>query len=111
MSIFLFATRGWAQRVRMMPSSLSTYFSYTGSVLPDFIFIRRYFSKAFLATCTQRPTLVQVTLRGGICGSATKAPPVSPMSARQIAFQVASTVARSDEHTSALQSLLRHSYS
>src|SRR5690606_20761522 len=84
--------RGRAQRVRMMPSSLSTYFSYTGSVLPDFIFIRKYFSKATLATCTQRPTLAQVTLRGGICGSATKATPVSPMSARQIAFQLASTV-------------------
>src|SRR3546814_7769760 len=92
MSIFLFATRGWAQRVRMMPSSLSTYFSYTGSVLPDFIFIRKYFSKAILATCTQRPTLVQVTLRGGICGSATKATP------------------RSEEHTSELQSLMRISY-
>src|SRR3546814_3029207 len=91
----------------MMPSSLSTYFSYTGPVLPDFIFIRKYFSKAILATCTQPPTLVQVTLRGRICGSAPKATPVSPMSARQIAFQVASS---SEEHTSELQSLTRISY-
>ena len=31
----------------------------------------------------------QATLRGGIWGSATNAAPVSPMSARQMAFQVA----------------------
>src|SRR5690606_21583032 len=83
------------QRVRSMPSSLSTYFSYTGSVWPDFIFIRKYFSNATLARCTHLPARLQVTLRGGICGSATKAMPVSPMSARQMAFQVACAVAGS----------------
>ena len=35
------------------------------------------------------PVLNQLTLRGGICGRATKAAPVSPKSARQMAFQVA----------------------
>ena len=39
------------------------------------------------------PFLNQLTLRGGICGMATKAAPVSPMSARQIAFQVPLAVA------------------
>ena len=35
-----------------------------------------------------RPSTDQLTLRGGICGCARKATPVSPKSARQIAFQV-----------------------
>ena len=35
------------------------------------------------------PFFAQVTLRGGISGSATNAAPVSPKSARQIAFHVA----------------------
>jgi hypothetical protein len=34
------------------------------------------------------PFFAQVTLRGGICGIATKAAPVSPISAIQTAFQV-----------------------
>ena len=55
--------------------------------------MRKYFSKATLAMCTHPPLRAQVTLRGGICGKATKATPVSPMSARQIAFQVASAAA------------------
>src|SRR5690606_4781385 len=83
------------QRARSMPSCLSTFLSYTGSVWPDFIFIRKYFSNATLARCTHLPARLQVTLRGGICGSATKAMPVSPMSARQMAFQVACAVAGS----------------
>ena len=52
-----------------------------------------YFSNAILARCTHLAFLNQFTLRGGICGSATKAAPVSPMSARQIAFQVPLAVA------------------
>src|ERR1017187_2557391 len=46
----------------------------------------KYFSKAIFARCTHLPFLDQVTLRGGICGSATKA-------ARHTAFQVASASA------------------
>ena len=38
----------------------------------------KYFSNATLAQCTQRPVLNQVTLRGGICGSAMNAAPLSP---------------------------------
>ncbi len=34
---------------RSMPSALSTYFSYSGSVEPVFILRRKYFSKAILA--------------------------------------------------------------
>ena len=34
------------------------------------------------------PSFAHVTFRGGICGSATNAAPVSPKSARQIAFHV-----------------------
>ncbi|EWS64803.1 hypothetical protein Y695_01956 [Hydrogenophaga sp. T4] len=49
----------------------------------------KYFSNATLARCTHLPSLNQLTLRGGICGSATKAAPVSPKSARQTVFQVA----------------------
>src|SRR6185437_13663312 len=39
------------------------------------------------------PSPAQLTLRGGICGSATNATPLSPKSARQTAFQVASWLA------------------
>ena len=53
----------------------------------------KYFSNAIFAKCTHLPFLDHVTLRGGICGSATKAAPVSPKSARQTAFQVASAIA------------------
>jgi hypothetical protein len=35
------------------------------------------------------PSLDQLTLRGGICGSAAKAMPLSPKSARHSAFHVA----------------------
>ena len=44
---------------------------------------------ATLARCTHWPLADQLTLRGGICGCATKATPPSPKSARQTAFQVA----------------------
>lgn len=57
--------------------------------MPVFILRMKYFSKPILARWTHLPFLNQFTLRGGICGSATKAAPVSPMSARQMAFQVA----------------------
>ena len=53
----------------------------------------KYFSNATLARCTHLPCFAQVTLRGGICGMATNAAPLSPMSARHTAFQVASAVA------------------
>jgi hypothetical protein len=46
------------------------------------------FSKAIFAKCIILPFFAQVTLRGGICGIATKAAPVSPISAIQTAFQV-----------------------
>ncbi len=85
--------RGSPVSRRSMPSALSTYFSNAGSELPVFILRMKYFSKAILARCTHLPFLNQFTLRGGICGSATKAAPVSPMSARQMAFQVALAVA------------------
>src|SRR3990167_8862179 len=78
---------------RTMPKALSTYFSYTGSELPFLILRMKYFSNAILARCTHLPFLNQLTLRGGICGSATKAAPVSHMSARQMAFHVAVAVA------------------
>src|SRR3989344_4318915 len=64
-----------------------------GSELPDFILFRKYFSKAIFPRCTHLPFLNQLTLRGGICGKATNAAPVSPMSARQMAFHVAVAVA------------------
>ena len=51
---------------RTTPISLSTYFSYTGSVLPFFILRMKYFSKPILARCTHLPFLNQLTLRGGI---------------------------------------------
>ena len=60
--------------------------------MPLFILRMKYFSKAILARCTHLPSLNQLTLRGGICGSATNAMPVSPRSARQTAFQVAFSV-------------------
>jgi hypothetical protein len=44
-----------------------------------------------LGQWTHLPSLDQLTLRGGICGWATKATPPSPKSARQTAFQVASS--------------------
>ena len=77
---------------RSIPNALSTCFSYRGSDVPFFILYMKYFSNATLAKCTHLPFLNQLTLRGGICGRATKAAPVSPMSARQIAFQVPWTV-------------------
>ncbi len=64
-------------------------FSKNGSLTPFFIFIRKYFSSPILARCTHLPFFAQVTFRGAICGSATKAIPVSPMSAKQMAFHVA----------------------
>src|SRR6266581_457932 len=73
----------------MMPRALMTIFSNTGSVVPFFILRMKYFSKATLARWTHLPSENQFTLRGGICGRATKAAPVSPKSARQTAFQVA----------------------
>ena len=72
-----------------MPIAFITSFSYRGSVVPDFILRRKYFSKPTLARCTHLPSANQFTLRGGICGSATNATPVSPKSARHTAFQVA----------------------
>src|SRR5512137_2047114 len=64
-----------------------------GSELPVLILRMKYFSKAILARCTHLPFLNQLTLRGGICGSATNAMPVSPRSARHTAFHVALCVA------------------
>src|SRR3972149_237790 len=57
--------------------------------MPFFILRRKYFSNPTLARCTQRPFFAQVTSLGGICGIATNATPVLPMSARHIAFHVA----------------------
>src|SRR5690606_6846353 len=48
----------------------------------------KYFSNPTLARWTHLPEDAQLTLRGGICGWATKATPESPKSARQTAFQV-----------------------
>src|SRR3569833_3293458 len=47
------------------------------------------FLEGHLGEVHHLPFLNQLTLRGGICGRPTKAAPVSPMSARQIAFHVA----------------------
>jgi hypothetical protein len=49
---------------------------------------RKYFSKPTLASVHPFALDDQLTLRGGICGCATKAMPPSPKSARQTAFQV-----------------------
>jgi len=73
---------------RSIPIVLSTYFSNNGSDVPFFILRRKYLSNAIFARCTHLPFLNQVRLRGGICGIATNAAPVSPISARQTAFQV-----------------------
>src|SRR5690606_33891761 len=86
---------GWSGLSRSMPSRPRTYFSYTGSDVRWRILQRKYFSNAMLATCTHLPIFVQVTLRGGVCGSAAKAAPVPPVSARQAAFQVPSKSAGS----------------
>ena len=85
--IFVISSRHHSFR-RSIPNALRIYFSYIGSEVPFFILRRKYFSKPIFATCTHFPFLNQLTLRGGICGSATKAAPVSPKSARQIAFHV-----------------------
>src|SRR3972149_4469720 len=57
--------------------------------MPFFIFRRKYFSNPTLARWTQRPFFAHVTSLGGICGIATNATPVSPISARHTAFHVA----------------------
>src|SRR5690606_17017922 len=78
---------------REIPIILSAQRSKAGSETPFLTLRRKYFSKAILAKCTHLPFLNQVTLRGGICGTATKAAPVSPKSARQNAFHDARAVA------------------
>ena len=63
---------------------------------------RKYFSKPILAACTHLPCDDQLTLRGGICGCATKAMPSSPKSARQTAFQVATACGSSPRSSAAM---------
>ena len=48
-----------------------------------------------MAAWTHLPCDDQLTLRGGICGCATKAMPSSPKSARQTAFHVAAALGSS----------------
>src|SRR5690606_10112751 len=87
---------------RSMPSAFSTYRSYTVSDVACRTLCRKYFSNAIFARCTHLPFFDHVTLRGGICGMATNAIPVSPMSARQIAFQVAVAVGCSPPSSAAM---------
>src|SRR5690606_33331303 len=59
-----------------------------GSEVPFRSLRMKYFSNPAFARWTHLPLDDQLTLRGGICGWATKAMPPSPKSARQTAFQV-----------------------
>ena len=69
---------------------LEEMLALAGAHLAQEVFLEGHFPR-----CTQVPLADQLTLRGGICGWATKATPPSPKSARQTAFQVARAMGRS----------------